>query len=180
MPHEIDQMDRIQPVIVTTRIIVVALAAGIAFFGAFVLVFQGIDLQADLGVLTLVAIILGCSNAPLSFFVANQVSTHQIQQIIDDNSGVQARDKLDGTPPSDQLQRLAQVFQTKTLIACAVLDGAAFFALVALLLEDHVASLAVAAVMLALILSHFPSSAGVTHWIEQRRQHIEHFRQLSH
>jgi hypothetical protein len=39
---------------------------------------------------------------------------------------------------------------------------------------------ALAAVMLALILSHFPSAAGVTHWIEQRRQHIEHLRQLSH
>ncbi len=39
---------------------------------------------------------------------------------------------------------------------------------------------ALAAGMLALILSHFPSAAGVAHWIEQRRQHIEHSRQRSH
>ena len=63
---------------------------------------------------------------------------------------------------------LAGIFQTKTIIACALIEGAAFFNLVAYLIEGHKVSLFTGAACIALVLVQIPTKYRLTNWIQQR------------
>lgn len=64
--------------------------------------------------------------------------------------------------------RLLMLFQTKTIIATAILEGATFFLLIAYMIERYTPVVAVAVAMIAAIAAHTPTSRGVVHWIEDQ------------
>lgn len=64
--------------------------------------------------------------------------------------------------------RLLMLFQTKTIIAAAILEGTAFFMLIAYMIERYTAVLAIAVGLIAALAAHMPTSRGVVHWIEDQ------------
>jgi len=68
---------------------------------------------------------------------------------------------------------LCGVFFTRTIIAAALLEGAAMLSIAALLTEHHPWVLGVTAVMLVLLLMQFPSRTRVEHWLEMRAMERE-------
>ena len=173
-------MEDIGRVVFTTRIIVASMAAGVLLFGLFVLAAQGINLQAPLGLLTAFAIVFGFSTVPLWFVVPSMLAANQMRQIVQFPSRKGHELESDATVRQQDAHQLALLFQTKTLVGCALFEGAAFFALVAFLLEHHIASLVVATVLVMGILSQFPTLGGTIDWIEQRLRQIDELRSLSH
>jgi hypothetical protein len=162
-----DQED-IRRIVLTSRVIVLALATGVFFFGAIVVTLQAPDLQAPLNLLTIMALAFAGGAIAMRVVLPSILVAAQVRQI--------------GEQPGDasrDASKLALAFQAKTIFACALLEGAAFFALVALMIEHHVASLIVAAVLLAGILSHLPTVGGINDWIEHQQRRIDEHRTLT-
>lgn len=78
----------------------------------------------------------------------------------------------DELPEQKKDSRLIGQFQTKHIIECALLEGAAFFNLVIYIIERNMISLGVAAVLLMLMAMAFPGGSKVDHWVENQKQLI--------
>ncbi|MHB8901449.1 MAG: hypothetical protein ACYC6Y_22085 [Thermoguttaceae bacterium] len=74
--------------------------------------------------------------------------------------------------------RLMGVFQTKRIVAAAMLEGLAFLAIVVFLLTQSLIALAVAVLTIAALLTHIPTVSGVAHWIEDQLALVEQERSL--
>ncbi|QDU63620.1 hypothetical protein Pan216_45010 [Planctomycetes bacterium Pan216] len=89
------------------------------------------------------------------------------------------------TPRSDLQQRLrdgdeesvdrqlAGLFQTSTIIRCAILEGPAFFLLIALILGGPIWLLAVVAVLLIAIAIHLPTEASFEGWRQRQKEDLK-------
>ena len=73
--------------------------------------------------------------------------------------------------------RLFCVFQTRTIVATALLEGTAFFALISYMIGRSPVALALAIVMMVAVAGHFPTRAGVIGWIEDQLHRLERERQ---
>jgi len=62
------------------------------------------------------------------------------------------------------------LYQTRMIVGLALLEGAAFFNLVAYLIEGRWWSLAVTAVPLAFMLAAYPTRTRIRQWVEDREQ----------
>ena len=69
----------------------------------------------------------------------------------------------------DDLGKLCALFQTRLIFSVAFMEGAAFFLLVAYLLEGSVLALAGAGVMLPLLLVKIPTRAGLESWLSDQQ-----------
>ena len=72
--------------------------------------------------------------------------------------------------------RLGALYQTRVILAGALLDGAAFFNTIAYLLEGQVLSLLVTIALILAILSQFPTASRVENWVVNQREIIEQVR----
>jgi hypothetical protein len=63
-----------------------------------------------------------------------------------------------------------RLFQTRMIVGLALLEGAAFFNLVAFMTEGHWWTLIVVAVLLVWMLASFPTHGRLKQWIEDREQ----------
>ena len=69
-------------------------------------------------------------------------------------------------------------YQTRLIIRCALIEGAAFFAIVAFMIERQLLSLVVAGALLLALLSCFPTRSKVEDAVENERREIEQLRQM--
>jgi hypothetical protein len=67
---------------------------------------------------------------------------------------------------------LLAVYQMRTIIAAALLEGAVFFMAVAYLLEGHVLALGLGALLALAVAAHFPTAAGVAAWVDEQRDRL--------
>jgi hypothetical protein len=75
-----------------------------------------------------------------------------------------------GTTLPGDYSALSALYQTRLLIAEALLEGPAFFALIAYLVEGQWPALAVAVLLLLFLVSKFPTMTGLTAWLEQQQE----------
>jgi hypothetical protein len=82
-----------------------------------------------------------------------------------------------GSPafPADatDADRLLAVLQTVTIVQCALPEGAAFFNLIAYIVDGHVMSLGIVAVLLLWMSSSFPTRDRVVNWIGRQLELVE-------
>jgi len=176
-----DLAERLGPAIMTLRIIVVALASGVAAFAvaAVVIRMQQAAAQANDadGLLTT----LGIAAAPvallLSRFLPGTIVANSRRQIASGQYGSAGRPpapQASGSPSSaaavDDDAKLFMVYQTKTIIAAALLEGAAFLNIVAFLLGGNLIALGVACLLALAIAAMFPRTSSVVEWIEGQRR----------
>jgi hypothetical protein len=69
--------------------------------------------------------------------------------------------------------RLLMVYQMRTIVAAAPLEGVAFFATIVFMLTQSIVALAVAVALIVALAFHVPSRSGVVHWVEEQLQQIE-------
>jgi F0F1-type ATP synthase membrane subunit c/vacuolar-type H+-ATPase subunit K len=62
------------------------------------------------------------------------------------------------------------LYQTKMIVGCALLEGAAFYQAIAFLLEGEQWTAALAVALLVGIALHFPTRPGVEQWIEAQAE----------
>ncbi len=65
---------------------------------------------------------------------------------------------------------LVELYQTTLIIGMAIFEGAAFFNLVAYMIDGQAFSVAIAAILFLIILMHFPQVSRVQEWLEQRER----------
>jgi uncharacterized membrane protein len=71
---------------------------------------------------------------------------------------------------------LLDVYHIRTIAGCAMLEGAAFFCLAAYMIEHNPAGLAVACVLMATVLLHFPTRSRVAGWLEDQCRILDDWR----
>jgi hypothetical protein len=74
--------------------------------------------------------------------------------------------------------RLLCVYQSKTILASALLEGVAFFGIIVYLLTRSMVGPAVAIAMILGLVFHIPTRSRVVHWIEDQLQLVEQERRL--
>jgi hypothetical protein len=118
-------------------------------------------------------------NLALSFVVPNLAVTNWRKQLARG-----AAPKVKGGPteakqiyPAGDTGSLAQLYQTQLIVGAAMLEGAAFFAGIAFMLERNPIAAAVALVLLAVLAARFPTRDRVAGWLDRQLELIKEERQ---
>jgi hypothetical protein len=81
------------------------------------------------------------------------------------------------TLSADPVVNWALLYQTRLIVRCALLEGAAFFQPIAYFVAGHPVSLVVAAVLFLLLVLQFPTVDRIRAWIDRQRDQVEQIRQ---
>lgn len=144
------------------QIIAFALMMGVmSFFGVVLVVTQGnvFGMQQP-GLITIIAAGFAFIMIVNHFVIPSIIANAQLKRL----AGV-------GTSDAEKEQRvasLANVYQVHLIVGLALLEGAAFFNLIALMIGKSAASIAVIVVLLSLMLFKFPTRTKVTWWIQEK------------
>ena len=156
----------------TMRIIAGALIAGVVTFGgvASVLVFgqapaaqPGNPAQGP-NVLMYFAMAFAAGAVVMSFVVPNLISAAGVKGV--------AKMAQDGTAtgPNELFGRLLAVAQTKMIVALALVEGAAFFNLIAFIITKSMVLPAVVGALLLVMAIHFPTKFKLARWLEDQQR----------
>ena len=124
------------------QIIVLALAMGVATFAVVVLLVIRPEPTEDDVLLGYIAVAAALLAVPIGLVVPRMIASRQSASLA--------------------------TYQTKLIVGAAIFEGAAFFNLVAYMIEGQTFNLATAAVLVVFILLQFPSVGGVQDWLDQR------------
>lgn len=153
----------------TMQIIVGALSGGVLFFLAIVLLMVNRGALAgpvNDPLLTYVAAIFALV-AFIAWAVLPGILAGRMRQSIVDGSTLHSSTmRVPNAKELGDVLPLTIAYQLRLILGCALLEGAAFFCLIAYLIERQQASLIVAAVLLLLLFSQIPSVARVESWVE--------------
>ncbi len=156
-----------------TQIITIALAMSCAAFLAVAIVLRtGDDAKPkpEMPMLTYAAIGVAAMCIIGRFVVPSVVVVSGRRAIVRETAAANetAKTTASSDPPADSVSRLYTLFQAKTIVAGALLEGPAFLAIVAYWIEGSVVGLVVAGVLIVGILLGFPQRTSVEHWIEEQ------------
>ncbi|MDH3719329.1 MAG: hypothetical protein OES79_14515 [Planctomycetota bacterium] len=156
------------------QIIAGTLASSVVVFGVVVLVMRQGE-PAESAVVSYVAIPYTIACLVGSPIVAARVARMAQQSL------VQGTLKPPPNAPtgSSDVGLLAGVYQTRLIIAAAIIEGAAFLNLVAYLLEGHVWTLAATVVLLFILLMQFPTTGRVENWVSDELESVQQLRGFS-
>lgn len=147
----------------TLQIIVLAMLMGTATFLGVVLflsltAWKPLFPVAGPGPVSLIGLGLAMVNGVLAVVVPRFVERNGLAQL-----GRNAAGSVEVDPET----ALGQLYQTKTIVGAALLEGAASFQLIALLIEGWVPSLVAALLLMAGILAHLPTAGKFAAWRER-------------
>ena len=176
-----DWSRQIAPTVRTQQFIVAAMCAGCVMFLVIALAVGG-ERGEGTPVLTFAALA----------FAGSAIGTRQI--VIGAIAAAGRRGIIRGEPfeapagvrlPADALSgedaprwRLLMTFATRNIVACALLEGPAFFLIIAYMLERSPLALGGAVALIVALLLHTPTRSGVVRWVERQLRLIEEERQL--
>ena len=127
-------------------------------------------------IITYMAVAFAAISLPLSTIVPLVVTNQQRRAIAAGKSTGGA-----GSAPGDgdrsaasptPMTGLPAAYLTQLIIGAAINEGAAFFALVAYLIEKNPIALAVAVVLIAGVATRFPTPGRVERWLEQQEEKL--------
>lgn len=186
MSIENDPTD-LQAVTRTSQIIVGALTMGVISFMAIVLLLlnepphppQGVPAASRPPVITYVAVAFGASILVASFVVPRLVVDSGLRGLVKTGASTAAATGDAGAKqikPSVAAHELLPLFQTQLIIGAALAEGGAFFATIAYMLEHQYLALGVAAALLAVLLSKFPTVDRVEGWLDDKMSRLGEMR----
>jgi hypothetical protein len=142
----------------SAQILVGALIMGLVFFGSIAVMVRQ-DKTVEMGVLAYLGAGMAALMILISLIMPGQITRDPIRRLAEQR-------------PEDWKPALAGLYQTKTIVANALLEGSGFFNGVAYLIHGHWMSLAIMGVLVALMAITFPSQSQFETWAEQvRRDH---------
>lgn len=128
-----------------------------------------------LPVISVLAVMLLVVDAPLAFVVPSFLMRSAVRRIA--SGAWQAPPGSDPAAFASDAAKLLTVRQTALIIGLALLEGVAFFACIAYLLEAQPFVLAVVLVAVALMLVNFPTEGRVRAWLERQADLLAELRQ---
>jgi hypothetical protein len=144
----------------TIQIIVFSLIAGVLFFGVIAVVNSQDKVPEANPFMTYLAV-GGCAMMLfMSAVVSKVVASAAIKQAVGNLSFAE------DVPVEEQKQTLLNIYQIKTIIEQAMLEGPVFFALVSYMAEKNSMSLVAAIMLLTVMILKFPFSSRIDNWIE--------------
>lgn len=147
----------------TMQIIWFAMLMGVSAFGAFVfLSHRGPPLAEPF--ITYIAVTSVAMALVMSFILPSVMSNAAIKATIA---------SLRDMPQENAWAALVGVYQTKLIIGLAMLEGSAFFAIVAYQIEGLWWSLAAAGVALFFIVLRFPVASRVEYWCRSEYETVK-------
>lgn len=157
---------RVMQIIAGALIAGVLLFAGVASFVVFGLApaIQPAVAQIGADLLKYLAMMFAAGAVVLSFVVPNVIST----------VGLKVVTKLvqDGTLTGSKelFGRLLSVAQTKMIVSMALVEGAAFFNLIAFIITKSLIPPAVVGALLLVMAIHFPTKFKLARWLEDQQR----------
>ena len=168
------QRQHLGTVVRTMQIIVGALAWGVLMFMGAVL-FISLDPagggQPGVPLLTYLAVGTAAVAIAAAMIVPGMIADRQARSIAA-RPIPPAADELGDVLP------LSAVYQTRLIMRAAILEGAAFFNLVAYMLERRPLCLGAAVVLLLLISAQFPTRSRVEEWFDSELTTVAQMRQM--
>ena len=166
-PHEISPEIEPSQMIRTSQNIAISLRGGLVMFA---LVAISVDHKAalDSSLISNLGAGFAALEIVLQFIVPTLIVNGQITKL-------KNRPVASGRHP-DYSKTLAGLFQQKMVIGMALLQGAAFFNLVAFMSEHQMFSLGIVGFLLLLMVMMFPTLSRFENWAEEMQRNIEsHF-----
>ncbi|MCI0491954.1 MAG: hypothetical protein L0Z07_03340 [Planctomycetes bacterium] len=165
----------------TMQIIVASLAGGVAVFFALVLIITvrgAINAPANHPLVTYVAAGFAVTIFAIWAIVPGLVTSQNRKSIVEGRTlwlAWPAR-QSPGAEDLADIGPMAVAYQTRLIIAAALLEGAAFLNLIAYMLERQSLSLVIAGVLWLMLLSHVPTVSRVENWLERELTTVEQLR----
>jgi hypothetical protein len=155
----------LSPQLRTMRIILLALVLGVVIFFVIAVVMRGQGAQPapPTPLLTYLGLGLAGVQIVLSALIPGLIVTGGRRQL--------ARTPQSAAAPDD-LRKLLGLYQTRLIVGSALLEGAAFFLLVAYLVEGDLAALGGVVVLVALLLVRFPTRPGLESWLAEQQERL--------
>lgn len=147
----------------TLQIIVAALTSGVVIFGTVAL-FMNPEKSDDwlipsifggIGILVMIK----------SFIVPSLIAGSAVSQCLSQTS----HPKNDGKD-NEQKISLVRIFQLKTIVGCALVEGAGFLNIIAYILAGNYINLGVMILTVGLLATRIPSANGVKQWVNDQIQ----------
>ncbi len=129
------------------QIITAALVLGVVVFAAIAVFVVGAMNEESSGVIVSAVGLVWSALAFVMHLVVPAIMTRQLSR-------------------GGNREQLYGAYRAKTIVGLALLEGAAFFNIVALIIEHNWWSLAIAGGLVFWMLSAFPSTTKVEHWVE--------------
>ena len=167
----------LRPALTAMQIIVAALAMGVISFGVVVVtaLVKPDQLQPNAGLLTNLAAVGTLIAIGLSFVLPKVIVNQARRKIA---KGLW-RSVPQATPAGQALAalgdegQLVMVYQTALIVAVALVEGGAFFALIATMIDKSSLALALAGLCLFFILLRFPTLGRLENWLEVQRKALK-------
>lgn len=160
MQQSEEWLSRVGQLVRPSQIIAAALMSGVLVFVIISVVVRGGELTAQIGMLTLLAAFFAVVMA-----VASTVAIPVIDGAARRKIPLEASNAEEWMAAS---RELAQAFQMRTILSFALLEGAAFFNLVVVLIDGSIPSLGIAAALLMLMATRFPTRLKFVSWLERQ------------
>ncbi len=147
------------------QIIVFALVMGVvSFLGVALVVKQG-AFDGEPEILSWLALGIAGVMFVVHLFIPGIAASTALRQINSEDIRSAEADR--------RFELIAPIFQTRLILACALLEGAAVLNLVAYIVEPYVGNVIVAAVLAAMIAGKIPTASKVEFWVQDRAREIE-------
>ncbi len=149
------------------QIIAGALMAGVLFFLGLVLTVK----QGDVfnfnppGFITIIAAGFGFLMIVNHIVIPRIIGSSQLKQVA--SQGFEEADE------ATRIDQVVGVYRSQMIIGLALLEGAAFFNLIALMTEKSGFSLCVAMVLFALMTLRFPTRDKVSFWVQDKLRELQ-------
>jgi hypothetical protein len=146
------------------RVIVAALVSGVLVFVGIVH-FGELGPAVPLAPLPQVGLPVMTTSAAVFFLMAVMMA-FVIPAVMTRTARRQVARNTSLMPGASDAEKLLNVYQSRTILGCAFLEGAGFFGTVAAMLEGHWAGMAVAGAAVALmVVLFFPTHGRVASWL---------------
>lgn len=148
------------------QIIATALMTGVLLFLGLVLVITKGNIfgQGNPGIITLVAVGFAGLAIVNHVVIPGVITKAQLNKLQSGGFGQQDFVGKDVW--------LLRIYQMRLIVALALLEGAAFFNLVAMMVENHLLAVIAVIVLLALMVIRFPTKTKVIWWVQDRMREL--------
>ena len=163
-----DEISALTVYVRTSQIITSALIIGVVTFMAITLLIVPIkDINQQLSIFALVGLLFALFAAAVSIIVPRIVRQGAARQLAEQ---LQGQKKL--VDDQATILECGKHFQTSNVLRCALLEGACFLNLVFFMVDHSLVSMGVAAALILLIATGFPTSGRVVDWIEDQMERV--------
>lgn len=174
----LSNIEAVQSVTRALQAIVGALIGGVVVFLAAAVAIawgdQAADWDGPMGppTVTLIAILLGVAGLVLSIVAPSLIVGKGLKRLAQrgpEDLAVQDPWKEGGALPATDVGALLPLFHRQLLIAETLLVGAAFFAILAHMIDGGALPVGLAGVLIAAALVRFPTPSAVNTWIDEQK-----------